>query len=245
MTNSTIVKNIRQNLENKADPKFQKGAFRFFKEEVKILGVRSPEVKRMATKFWLEIENQPKTAIFDLCEELWKTGFLEETMIAINWTERLMRKFDKANFERFESWIKKYVTNWAACDVFCTHSVGYLVDQYPELIRRLKTWTKSKNRWFRRAAAVTMIYPFHKMRKQKFRDRRWLKETFAIADLLFANQDDLVQKGYGWLLKVASNLYPKEVFDFVMARKDKMPRTALRYAIEKLPLEQRKLAMKK
>lgn len=236
---------IRQNLESKIDPEYQKGAFRFFKEEVQILGVRSPDVKRVAAKFWTEIKNRPKTKIFQLCEKLWQTGFFEEAMIAINWTERLMKKFDKADFERFEVWIKRYVKNWATCDVFCTHSVGCLVNQHPELIGRLKVWTKSKNRWFRRAAAVTLIYPIHEARRQKSRDQRWLKETFAVSDLLLQDQDDLVQKSCGWLLKVASNLYSKEVFDFIMARKNKMPRTALRYAIEKLPPEQRKLAMEK
>lgn len=232
-----VLKKIRQDLESKIDLDFQKGAFRFFKEKVKILGVRSPEVKRTAVKFWLEIRNQPKVKIFDLCEQFWQTGFLEEIMIAINWTERLMKKFDKTDFERFEDWIKKYVNNWAACDVFCTHSVGCLVEKYPELISKLKIWTKSSNRWFRRAAAVTMIYPVK-------RDKM-LNLVFEIVDLLLTDQDDLVQKGYGWLLKEASNNYPEKVFDFVMARKNQMPRTALRYAIEKLPTEQRKLAMEK
>ena len=55
----------------------------------------------------------------------------------------------------------------------------------------------------------------------------------------------MVQKGYGWMLKEASNLYPQEVFQYVMRHKIKMPRTALRYAIEKLPPGLRKKAMAK
>jgi 3-methyladenine DNA glycosylase AlkD len=58
------------------------------------------------------------------------------------------------------------------------------------------------------------------------------------------DSDDLVQKGYGWALKEASNHYPKKVFDFVMRKKTLMPRTALRYAIEKMPPNWKKLAMK-
>ncbi len=56
-------------------------------------------------------------------------------------------------------------------------------------------------------------------------------------------EDDLVQKGYGWMLKDASVYYQKEVFDFIMRNKNKMPRTALRYAIEKMPQSLRKKAM--
>jgi len=55
----------------------------------------------------------------------------------------------------------------------------------------------------------------------------------------------MVQKGYGWMLKEASNKYPKEVFDYVMRNKKEMPRTALRYAIEKLSPEFRREAMKR
>jgi 3-methyladenine DNA glycosylase AlkD len=53
----------------------------------------------------------------------------------------------------------------------------------------------------------------------------------------------MVQKGYGWLLKEASKKHQEEVFDFVMRRKAEMPRTALRYAIEKMPIDLKKRAM--
>jgi 3-methyladenine DNA glycosylase AlkD len=59
------------------------------------------------------------------------------------------------------------------------------------------------------------------------------------------DKDDMVQKGYGWLLKEASRTHEREVFDYVMKHKAKMPRTALRYAIEKMPEKLRSKAMKK
>ena len=55
----------------------------------------------------------------------------------------------------------------------------------------------------------------------------------------------MVQKGYGWLLKSASMAFQKEIFDYVVSNKVHMPRTALRYAIEKMPEEMRKIAMQK
>lgn len=66
-----------------------------------------------------------------------------------------------------------------------------------------------------------------------------------IADELLADDDNMVQKGYGWLLKAASEAHPDDVFNFLMARKTAMPRTAFRYALEKLPKDKRELAMKK
>ncbi len=72
--------------------------------------------------------------------------------------------------------------------------------------------------------------------------------AFEVADLLLLSEDDLVQKGYGWMLKEASKFsvdYQNQVFKFIMARKEQMPRTALRYAIEKMPKKKRKRAMQK
>jgi 3-methyladenine DNA glycosylase AlkD len=89
----------------------------------------------------------------------------------------------------------------------------------------------------RRASAVSLIVP---ARKGKF-----LNDIFEIADKLLVDDDDLVQKGYGWMLKVASQPHQQEVFDYVIKNKKIMPRTALRYAIEKMPRELKTRAMEK
>jgi 3-methyladenine DNA glycosylase AlkD len=114
---------------------------------------------------------------------------------------------------------------------------------YPEYVNELKNWAKSQNRWVKRASAVSLIIS---ARKGMF-----LKDIFEIVDILLLDKDDMVQKGYGWMLKAASetyhksDTYQKEVFDYVMSKKAIMPRTALRYAIEKMLLELRVEAMKK
>jgi 3-methyladenine DNA glycosylase AlkD len=72
-----------------------------------------------------------------------------------------------------------------------------------------------------------------------------MDDVFEISDNLLKDKDDLVQKGYGWLLKEASRLHQNEVFEYVMKNKRDMPRTALRYASEKLPRDLRDAAMKK
>jgi 3-methyladenine DNA glycosylase AlkD len=108
---------------------------------------------------------------------------------------------------------------------------------YPKYLSELKKWSKSNNRWKRRAAAVSLVVP---ARKGKF-----LKEVFGIANILLPDEEDLVQKGYGWMLKEASRKHQKEVYNFVIKNKKVIPRTALRYAIEKMPKKLRKEAMKK
>ena len=89
----------------------------------------------------------------------------------------------------------------------------------------------------RRASAVSLIVPA--------KHGRFLKESIEIVDLLLTDKDDIVQKGYGWLLKEASRKHTDEVFAYVMKNKRQMPRTALRYAIELMPKELKAEAMKK
>jgi len=84
---------------------------------------------------------------------------------------------------------------------------------------------------------VTLIIPA--------REGRYLDDVFEIADILLEDQDDMVQKGYGWMLKAASQSHQTEVFDYVMKNKTRMPRTALRYAIEKMDAGLKKKAMAK
>ena len=83
---------------------------------------------------------------------------------------------------------------------------------------------------------MSLIYPVRK-------EGKYLGKIFEIADRLLEDEDDLVRKGYGWMLKEASNVYPKKVFDYVMRKKDKMPRVALRYAIEKMTKSWKERAM--
>jgi 3-methyladenine DNA glycosylase AlkD len=108
---------------------------------------------------------------------------------------------------------------------------------YPGKVEDLKRWAKSNNRWMRRGSAVSFIVP---ARKGLF-----LKDIFEIAAILLTDNDDMVRKGYGWMLKSASQAHQKEVFEYVMRYKSIMPRTSLRYAIEKMPRELKAEAMAK
>ena len=101
----------------------------------------------------------------------------------------------------------------------------------------MKVWGKSENRWLKRAAAVSLIVPAKK--------GCFMQGAFEICDLLLIDEDDIVQKGYGWLLKEESRKHQKEVFDYVVKNRKIMPRTALRYAIELMPKELKAQAMKK
>ncbi|NLD27158.1 MAG: DNA alkylation repair protein, partial [Acholeplasmataceae bacterium] len=178
-----------------------------------------------------------KKEIFALCEELWKSGVFEESIIACEWSYYLHKEYLEEDFSVFVHWLENYVHNWASCDTLCNHTIGTFLEMYPQYIKELKVWTQSPNRWLRRAAAVSLIIP---AREGLFRE-----DIFEIVDKLLLDTDDMVQKGYGWLLKSLATKYEEEVFKYVLSKKAIMPRTSLRYAIEKMPKEKKEEAMKR
>jgi 3-methyladenine DNA glycosylase AlkD len=232
-----VIARIRKELREDADPVTQRSFQRFFKEEVKYYGVKTGPVVKIAKKYWNEVKSCNKTEIFSLCEELYTSGYCEEAFIVSTWAALLSKRFEPSDIRVLQYFIDRYITNWAACDGFCNHAVGDFIEKYPESVEELKRWTQSENRWMRRAAAVSLIVP---AKRGKF-----LNDVFEIADLLLTDNDDMVQKGYGWLLKEASRRHQNDVFDYVMRNKKIMPRTALRYAIELLPRDLKSEAMKR
>lgn len=215
----------------------QKTSQRFFKEEIRCYGMKTATVIAIAKKYWKAVRDRPKLEIFALCEELYHSGYLEESFIVSEWAHTLAGRYEREDIAVFRRWIDSYITNWASCDGFCNHTMGTFIEQYPEYIDELKHWTKSENRWMRRAAAVSLIVPA--------KHGKFSRESIEIAGLLLNDRDDMVQKGYGWLLKEVSRKHTDDVFAYVMRHKATMPRTALRYAIELMPGELKAEAMKK
>jgi len=233
----SLIGRIRTELLASADEKTKQIFQRFFKETVTYYGVKTPLVGKIAKKYWREVKCLSKPEIFGLCEELYSSGFTEEAFVAAFWLPNLVEQLEPKDLATFKRWIECYIDNWAKCDGFCNHTIGDFIEKYPEILPEVKSWAKSDCRWLKRAAAVSLIVPAKK--------GEFLEDAFEISDMLLTDPDDLVQKGYGWLLKEESRKHQKAVFDYVARNRSIMPRTALRYAIELMPKELKTVAMKK
>jgi len=232
-----ILTQIRAELQAAVDSKTLAGFRRFFKEPVKIYGVKTATVEKIGAKYWQQIKHLPKKEIFALCEDLLQTDYTEEAFIVSGWAPQLTVQFAPSDLDIFYRWINLYINNWAKCDGFCSHTLGNFFERFPARLPELEQWAKSENRWVKRAAAVSLIVPAK---------RGWfLENVFRLSDILLPDKDDMVQKGCGWLLKEASREHQTAVFDYVVKHKKVMPRTALRYAIELMPPELRNAAMKR
>ena len=234
---SAIVELVRKRLIENSDEKTKAGSKRYFKEQIDTYGVKSAVVGQISKEIYSQIADFSKNETFELCEELWKSGMLEESFIACNWSYAVRKQFIESDFSIFERWVNHYVSNWASCDTFCNHTIGAFLQLYPQFVQKMKEWTHSPNRWVKRASAVSFILP---ARKGLFKE-----DIFDIANNLLLDTDDMVQKGYGWMLKSLADSYEDEVFQYVLSKRAVMPRTALRYAIEKMPPDKKQEAMKR
>jgi 3-methyladenine DNA glycosylase AlkD len=232
-----ILAQIRIDLKASTDEQTRKSFQRFFKEQVKYYGVKTETVGKIAKKHWQQVKTLSKREIFQLCEELYRSDYTEEAFIVAFWLPNYLEHIEPSDLAAFKTWIDRYINNWAKCDGFCNHTIGDLIQKYPQTLSEVKSWAKSENRWLKRASAVSLIVPAKK--------GLFLADAFEICDVLLLDGDDMVQKGYGWLLKEESRVHQKEVFDYVVRNRRVMPRTALRYAIELLPKELKAEAMKK
>ena len=235
-----LLEEIRSELGRLADPAVRKKSIVWEKqyyESPQLYGLPAAVVRKISSRFYQQVKKFSKREIFGFCEELLGSEMIEERAIAFDWAFRVKKDYERSDFHVFGNWLKKYVHGWGGCDDLCTHAFWAFLFQFPEFVSNVKEWAGSKNRWLRRACAVVTIYSVQR--------KKHLENVFEIADLLLTDSDVMVQKGYGWMLKEASNHYPQEVFDYVMKHKLEMPRTALRYAIEKMPSRMKTEAMKK
>ncbi|MDP3428222.1 MAG: DNA alkylation repair protein [Humidesulfovibrio sp.] len=234
---ANLLEALRSNLRAKADPTHREGSRAFFKQTIRPLGVRSRELNALISRHWRAAKDLSPEQLVALCDQLWDSGVFEEACVACKWCARALPSLGLEGFDTFERWLSTRVDNWAHCDDLSSHCVGGLLALHPEAVERTMPWLSSPNRWLRRAGAVSLVLPA--------RHGLYLHHVFRVADVLLADEDDLVRKGYGWMLKEASRAWPREVLEFLLPRRGRMPRVALRYAIELLPQDWRRKVLQR
>jgi 3-methyladenine DNA glycosylase AlkD len=198
-------------------------------------GVRSAQVQKIAAALYRKIKQWPVPERNRLCQELWKSGNNEEGNLAIYLYRHFRKQCAWCEFHLFEKWIDRYVRHWGHCDGVSHYLISASIENAPALAPLLLAWTASPNRWKRRAAAVSLV---HEARAGRNTDL-----ILQVAEQLLPDDDDLVRKGVGWLLKEAHAERPRHIVRFLQARKKNMPRLVLRIAAEKMTPAERALVL--
>jgi 3-methyladenine DNA glycosylase AlkD len=220
-------------LKAKTDPEKAVQAQRYFKETVTCYGLPSDDVRDIAASLFAEC--RPAWTLghaVELCEILLPNRYLEAKSVAILVLLRFDKEFGPSLFSLVRKWLAlDYLDNWASVDVLCPDALGPLLETHPALRTKIRAWTADSNRWVRRASAVSFI--------KLARRGKCLNDAYAVARKLFAVDDDLIEKANGWLLREAGKTDMARLEAFLLRFGPKIPRTTVRYAVERFPEEKR------
>ena len=145
--------------------------------------------------------------------------------------EKLTAEFGDGEFRLFESWLRR-VSSWADHDALVHYLISPMVAGRAARAKNVFRWAKSRDRWQRRAACVALI--------RGAREQMFFSEIKRLTAMLLADEDDMVQKGLGWLLRETAKFDARRTAPFLMSIRGQTPRLVLRTACETLPAAVRK-----
>jgi len=204
----------------------------FFKDEIKSHGWYTADLRRASIRFRREVrKDRGLDFIVEVADQLFSGSVLEEKVAAVFLLEKLDGEFEDREFKQFESWLDR-ISSWADHDALVHYLIAPMVVAKPARAKIVFRWARSSNRWRRRAACVALI--------RGARAKMFFPEIKKLSDSLLTDEDDMVQKGLGWLLRETAKFDAKRTVPYLMKIRGRAPRLVLRTACETLPEAVRK-----
>ncbi|HLK34587.1 MAG TPA: DNA alkylation repair protein [Terriglobales bacterium] len=228
---ANLAKHIRKLLRDYGSPEHAAGVQHFFQEEVRSHGWRAADLRNAAVRMRRAIlAHAGPDYLLQVADRLFRGRVLEEKVMAVLLLEKSLPEFGGREFRQLESWLDR-VTTWADHDSLVHILLGPLLVAEPRRAKSALRWAKSQHVWHRRAAAVVLIYG---ARREMFEP-----EIRRVAQLLLRDENLMVQKGLGWLLREWGKKSPQRATPFLLKMRRRAPRLVLRTACEKLSQPQR------
>ncbi len=238
ITASQVANEIRRVLKDGGSAEHAVGVRWFFKEEIKSHGWYTAALRKAAVQVRRSIvRERGMDFVVQVANELFSGRVLEEKVFAVFLLEKQTQNFGDAEFRLFASWLDR-VSSWADHDALVHDVLAPMVAADPSRCREVFRWAKSPNRWRRRAACVALI--------RGTRERQFFRQIVRLSNQLLQNEDedDMVQKGLGWLLRETAKADPTRTVLYLMKIRKNTPRLVLRTACETLPAAARKRVLK-
>jgi len=224
---STVAAQIRTALRGGGSADHATGVQWFFKEEVKSHGWYTADLRRAVRRCRREIlKERDFDFLVGVADELFTGSVLEEKIAAVFLLEKMDAQFGDREFRMFESWLDR-ISSWADHDGLVHYLIGPMVAAKAARVRNVFRWARSPKRWHRRAACVALI--------QATRKKKLFLQIKQLSNTLLADQDDMVQKGLGWLLRETAKYDAERTVPYLMKIRKRAPRLVLRTACETLP----------
>ncbi len=223
----TVAEQIRLALKGGGSAEHAAGVQWFFKEEIRSHGWYTAALRRAVRQCRCEILREHDfDFLVKVADKLFSGRVLEEKVAAVFLLEKMDAQFGDREFRLFESWLDR-ISSWADHDGLVHYLIAPMVAAKPARVKDAFRWAKSPKRWHRRAACVAMI--------RGARSQMFFPEIVKLSDFLLTDQDDMVQKGLGWLLRETTKYDPKRTLPYLMKIRGRAPRLVLRTACETLP----------
>jgi 3-methyladenine DNA glycosylase AlkD len=233
----SIAAEIRHLLRDGGSAEHADGVQWFFKDEIKSHGWYTAKLRTVAVRFRRRIRKEfGLDFLLRIADKLFVGRVLEEKIFAIFLLEKMTEEFGDSEFRLFESWLSR-ISSWADHDGLVHYLIAPMVAAKPDRSSRVFHWAKSPDRWHRRAACVALI--------QGTRRKMFFPEIKRLSELLLSDEDDMVQKGLGWLLRETAKADAKRTVPYLMSIRERAPRLVLRTACETLPTAVRKKILAK
>ena len=198
----------------------------FFKEEIKSHGWYTAALRKAARQFRRSVaREQGMDFLVQVADRLFAGRNLEEKVFAVFLLEGQTQNFGDGEFQLFASWLDR-VSSWADHDALVHDVLAPMIVAEPARCRETFLWAESPNRWRRRAACVALI--------RGTREGRFFREIGRLSNRLLDDEDDMVQKGLGWLLRETAKADPRRTVPYLMKIRGRAPRLVLRTACETL-----------
>jgi 3-methyladenine DNA glycosylase AlkD len=232
-----IGDHIRRVLKDGGSAAHAEDVQRFFKEDVQSRGWYTQELRKLANRFRRTILKEcGKDFLVQVADQLFRGPVVDEKHFAVFLLEKNPIALSKAEFELFESWLNR-IENWSDHDALVHYLIAPMLAANPRWSAVVLRWARSPNRWHRRAACVALI--------RGTRRRLFFSQVMRVSNALLADEDDMVQKGLGWLLRESAKFNAKQTVPYLFRIRGRASRLVLRTACETLPSKSRKQILAK
>jgi 3-methyladenine DNA glycosylase AlkD len=241
MTPRQLAQRARTELRKAADARTAAQQRKFFKpvEKVHLYGITTPRLRQIERSVYDAVRKEWKYAdALEFCELLMPDRYTESKALGLMLLARYHRHFEEDLLGRTRCWLEADLCdNWAVTDQLAGQIISRLLDKFDTLAGKVESWNRSPNLWLRRASAVAFVKPAGK--------GRHLDRTYRIVTILLPDKHDLIHKASGWLLREAGKADAIRLERYLLEHSPAIPRTTVRYAIERFPKAKRRKILEK
>lgn len=230
-TPDEVAVQMRRALKRGGSAEHAAGVQWFFKEVIQSHGWRTADLRRAVRAWRKEILHfRPFDFLVAVADQLFTGRVLEEKVAGVFLLEGMTGRCGEREFNLLGAWLNR-VSSWADHDGLVHFLIAPMIAAKPVRASAVFRWAKSSDRWHRRAACVALI--------RGARERMFFREIVKLSNLLLTDEDDMVRKGLGWLLRETAKFDATRTVPYLMKIRGRAPRLVLRTACETLTRTER------